>query len=124
MLSPLETWRLTNFGNSANTGAGADLNDFDKDGIPNLLEYAFGLNPKQNSAGLLPQAQVVGANLVLGFTQPAGVSGITYGAEWSSTLLPGSWSALADTGTPPQHRFSVPVATHATLFLRLKVTSP
>ena len=124
VLSPLETWRLTNFGNSANTGAGADLNDFDKDGIPNLLEYAFGLNPKQNSAGLLPQAQVVGANLVLGFTQPAGVSGITYGAEWSSTLLPGSWSALADTGTPPQHRFSVPVATHATLFLRLKVTSP
>ena len=122
--SPLEAWRLANFGSTANSGDGADLNDFDKDGIPNLLEFALGLNPKQNSAALLPQPHLSGANLVLSFTQPAGVSGITYGAEWSQTLLPGSWTAMTDAGSQLQHLFSVPISGKTTLFMRFKVTNP
>ena len=124
VLSPLESWRQANFSSSANSGDGADLNDFDHDGIPNLLEFAFGLNPKQNSAGLLPCPQISGGNLVLGFTQPAGISGITYGAEWSPTLLPGSWIALPDTGAPPNHLFSVPLGSNAKVFMRLNVSNP
>jgi len=120
----LPVWRQIHFGSSANGGDAADLNDFDHDGIPNLLEYAFGLDPKQNSAGLLPLPQRVDNNLLINFSQPVGVTDITYGAEWSTTLLPGSWTAVADTGTFPQHRFSVPVGTQTSLFLRLKVTTP
>ncbi|MCX6878768.1 MAG: choice-of-anchor D domain-containing protein [Verrucomicrobia bacterium] len=120
--SALQTWRQTNFGTTANTGDAADLNDFDRDGIPNLLEFAFGLNPKQNSAGLLPQAQTTGSNLVITFAQPAGVSGITYGAEWSQTLR--EWEDVPDTGISPQHAFSVPIDTKPQLYMRLKVSSP
>ena len=123
-LSALETWRQTNFGDPSNSGSGADLNDPDNDGIVNLLEYAFALNPKQNSAGLLPRAQRSGDNLVLSFTQPAGVSGITYGAEWSATLQAGDWHPITDTGTGNQHTFSVPDASNTTLFMRLRVSSP
>ena len=43
--APLETWRQTHFGSPANTSNGADLFDFDGDGLVNLLEYAFGQNP-------------------------------------------------------------------------------
>jgi hypothetical protein len=120
----LEIWRLTHFGSTADSGDGANLNDFDKDGLPNLVEFAFGLDPKQNSAGQLPAPQNLGAHRVISFTQPAGISGITYGAEWSTTLLPGSWTPVADTAVPPQHLFSIPIDTHTQLYLRLKVTNP
>lgn len=122
--SKLEAWRSTWFGSTLNSGNGADLNDYDKDGLVNLVEYAFGLNPTQNSAGQLPQPQVIGSNLVVSFTNPAGVAGITYGAESSSTLAPGSWTAIPDTGTSGLHVFSVPLGTHAALFGRLKISSP
>ncbi len=126
--TPLQIWRQIHFANIDNSGNGADLNDFDKDGIPNLVEFAFGLNPKTNSAGLLPAPQKNGNNFVVSFTQDAGVSGITYGAEWSQTLLAGSWTAVSDTGntgaSPPQHTFSVPIGTKTKLYMRLKVTSP
>lgn len=124
-LTPLESWRQAQFGDPANSGAGADLNDFEKDGIVNLLEYAFGLNPKQDSSGQIPHAQRIGNNFVMiNFTQPAGVSGITYRAEWSSSLQAGGWQPVADSGTGNQHIFSVPVGTNKNLFMRLKVTSP
>ena len=123
-LTPLQLWRLTNFGSPDNTGPGADLNDFEKDGVVNLIEYALGLNPKQNSAGFLPQAQRIGGNLVMNVTQPAGVSGITYGAEWSPTMAAGTWLPVADTGTGNQHTFSVPMGTNKRIFMRFKVSIP
>ncbi|MCX6877576.1 MAG: hypothetical protein NTW21_27765 [Verrucomicrobia bacterium] len=123
-ITALEAWRQIHFGSIDNSGDGADLNDFEKDGLPNLLEYAFVLHPKQNSAGQLPSPQKVGNNFVASFAQPAGVSGVTYGAEWSETLLSGSWTEVSDTGAPPQHTFSVPIDNKPKLFMRLKVTSP
>lgn len=118
----IEGWRQAHFGSTANSGDGADLNDFDKDGLPNLVDYAFGFDPKQNSAGLLPAPQRSGDNFVFSFTRPAGVSGILYGAEWSTTLLPGSWLPIADTGESPRHLFSIPIENKPKLYLRLKVT--
>jgi hypothetical protein len=120
----LLAWRQTNLGSIDNRGDGEDLNDFDKDGTPNLIEFAFGLNPRQYSAGLLPLPQRTDNNFVISFAQPAGANGISYGAEWSETLLSGSWTSVADTGTVPQHAFSVPIGTKTKLYMRLKVTSP
>ncbi|MBX7210034.1 MAG: carboxypeptidase-like regulatory domain-containing protein [Verrucomicrobiaceae bacterium] len=117
------SWRQQFFGSTANSGDGADLNDYDKDGLPNIVEYAFGLNPKDNSAGQLPQGGKVGGNFVISFTQPSGITGVTYGAEWNSALT-GTWTAIPDTGTPPQHLFSVPVGSNTGLFVRLKVSAP
>jgi hypothetical protein len=118
----LEYWRQAHFGSIENYGNGADLNDFDHDGLPNITEFAFGFDPKQNSAGPLPPARISGNNLLIDFSQPADVSGIIYGAEWSTTLLPDSWVPVEDTGESSQHCFSVPIDAKPQLFMRLKVT--
>ncbi len=123
-LSTQEGWRETYFGSPANSGNGTDLYDYDHDGLVNLLEYAFGLNPTLNSAGLLPRPQRVGPNLVLSFTQPVGVTGINYGAEWSESLQAADWHAVSDTGTGSQHTFSVPMAGKAALFMRHRIIGP
>ena len=109
---------------AAITAAAAIPGDLDGDGISNLLEYAFGLDTTRNSAGLLRKPERVGSNLVLTFAQPAEATGITYGAEWSSTLQPGFWTAIPNTGTAPEHAFSVPTAGKPKLFLRWKITIP
>lgn len=123
-LTALETWRNTWFGITTNTGDAADTFDFDNDGLVNLLEYAFGLNPKLGTSLQVPQAQQVANDLVISFIQPAGVDGVTYSAEWSMTLAPLDWHAITDTGLAPQHTFSVPTGGNASLFMRLGVTSP
>jgi hypothetical protein len=107
----------------ANSAAGADLEDPDQDGISNLLEYAFGLDPNENSAGQLPQPKRVGDDYVLGFTQPDGVTGITYSAEWSATLQQGSWTIVPDSGIGADHVFSVPAGMEPKIFMRLKVVT-
>ena len=48
-----DTWQVQYFGESGiQTAAGADA-DSDSDGLSNLLEYAFGMNPRQGSSGML-----------------------------------------------------------------------
>ena len=98
--------------------------DFDKDGVANVVEFAFGLNPTISASMQLPQPERIGNDFVLTFTQPGGVSGITYGAEWSTTLLPGSWTPITDTGTGGTHTFSVPIGTNDRMFMRIVVTEP
>lgn len=119
LVTTIESWKLNHFGTGA---GGGDDDDFEKDGIPNLVEYAFGFDPESNSAGLLPAPQLADGDLVIRFAQPVGVGGIVYGAEWSTTLLPDSWVAVPDSGELPEHVFSVPVAGKPRLYMRLKVT--
>jgi hypothetical protein len=82
-----------------------------------LLSVAFGLN-----GGQFPQPQRVGDDFVIRFTQPAGATGLRYGAEWSATLLPGSWQEVSDTGSGDEHRFAIPVTGASQGFIRLKVS--
>jgi alpha-tubulin suppressor-like RCC1 family protein len=86
-----------------------------------LLDEAFGLN-RETGAGSLPQAQRTGDELVIRFTQPATATDIVYGAEWSTTLLPGTWQDVPDTGSGTEHRFAIPAAGLPQAFMRLKVT--
>ncbi len=120
----LESFRQQYFGTSANTGNAADQADFDGDGVPNLLEFAFGLNPTQASSFQVPQAQLGGGNLFFNFTQPGGVTGVTYGAEWSTTLQGSDWHPIANTGTGFQHVFSMPTGAATRLFMRWKIQTP
>ena len=123
-LSAIEAWRLQYFGITTNTGDAADNFDYDNDGLVNIVEYAFGLNPKQSASVALPQPSLTAGVFGTSFTQPAGVSGITYGAEWSTTLAAGSWTPIPDTGTGTTHTFNVPVGTNVGTFMRYVVTSP
>ena len=65
-----------------------------------------------------------GGGLSYDFTQPAGVSGITYGAQWSATMQAGDWHAIPDTGNGGRHIFNAPSGTRAQLYLRLVVSDP
>jgi len=97
---------------------------FPQDGLTNLVEFAFGLDPKLPASLQLPPLQRSGGNLFYSFTAPPGVGGISYGAEWTTTLQPGDWHAIPDTGTPPAHLFSIPIGTNKKLFERLIITAP
>ena len=126
-ITVLENWRQTWYGTTSNTGNAADDADPYHTGVPNLVVFAV-LGPNQDpakvAARLLPQAQIIGANYVITFTQPTGVSGVSYGAEWRADLLPGSWTPMNHTLDGTTHTFSVPIAGNPQIFLRLKVTSP
>ncbi len=118
-----QAWRLAYFGTPEPTGLAAPGADSDNDGIPNLLEYAFGQHPAGGPSPALPAAQIAGGAFFVSFTQPAGVSGITYGAEWSPSLAPGSWMPIPDTGSGSVHTFSVSAADQRK-FLRLTISEP
>ena len=49
-LSPLEAWRLAFFGSPDNSGAGANDNDANNNGLSNLLDFAYGFDPFGNSS--------------------------------------------------------------------------
>ncbi len=123
----IDTWRSAWYGPGAtNTGNAANTADPYRTGVPNILVYAFigsNQNPATAQISQLPQATASTGFLTYQFTEPAGVSGLTYGAEWSATLgATGSWQPVTDTGTAPgEHRFRVPMDT-AAKFLRLTVT--
>jgi len=95
--------------------------DADNDGIPNFVEYAFALNPTTPSpASGLPQPVRNSNSLSLGFTIPAGISGITYSAECSTNLT--VWTPVPNTGTGSQRTFTVPLTSGQKCLMRLRVT--
>jgi hypothetical protein len=120
----LADWRQTHFSDPSNSGDGADENDFDHDGIANVIEFAFGLDPKQSNAGQLPMPERLGDQLAFRFTPPAGITGIRYGAEWSTTLQTGSWTPVPNTGALPEQLFSMPTTGKPRLYLRLTAEEP
>jgi hypothetical protein len=127
-LTTPQSWQQEWFGGPTNSAAAWNADPFHT-GVPNFAVYAF-IGPFQDpstaSPTQLPQIQVSGGNFFYSFAEPFGESGITYGAQWSSSLQPNDWRAVADTGdssaVPPAHLFSVPVAAHEQLFMRLTVS--
>jgi probable HAF family extracellular repeat protein len=127
-LTTPQSWQQAWFGGPTISGAALNADPYHT-GVPNFAVFAF-LGPYQDpstaSVTQLPQVQLSGGSLFYSFTEPVGVGGITYGAQWSATLRPNDWHAVPDTGdltaTPPGHLFSVPTATNTQLFMRLTVT--
>ena len=108
---------------SLDHGVGGPLEDADNDGVANLLEYAFGLDPNVYDANLLPAPELIGDRFRLRCTEPAaGVSGIIYGAEWSTDLV--LWNSIADDGVAPNHVFWTPpgAAVDGRLFVRWSIS--
>ena len=95
--------------------------DHERDGLANGVEYAFGLNPTTPTpASAVPQPTRVGSNFSVTFNQPAGVTGVTYGAQTSTDLL--TWSPVTDTGSGSVHTFSTSTVGQSKLFFRYVIT--
>ena len=90
---------------------------------PNLIDYAFALDPN-NGSSQLPQWEVSNGTISTSFTQPPGVSGITYGAEWTTDLAVHPWTSIPDTGSGGTHTFSVPIGPEPRKFFRFTMSQP
>jgi hypothetical protein len=70
--------------------------DFDHDGISNLLERAFGGNPKVSDVtSLAPTCSIAGNNLQISFKCDAACAQLIYTVQVSTTLAPNSWTDIA-----------------------------
>ncbi len=88
---PIETWRNGSFGTNANRiSVSGDAADPDLDAIPNLLEYAFALDPLAPSKEGLPGGSLTTTAgmdfLTLTFQRPAGATDLTYTVLVASNL--------------------------------------
>ena len=120
-LSPLDSWRQTYLGSPENAGPAADDQDPDGDGVPNLLEYALGGLPLQNSPGVLPAISTQDDHLRLSFLRER--PELTYTVEASSDLV--TWQTIAT--NPGQNGEMVTATDPVSLsggprFLRLRVS--
>lgn len=104
--------------------------DPDGDGIPNLLEYAFGGNPRlrEASALILPQFTLLHDRGILHFHKPAAPSGFYHVVEYSTDL--GNWQPVRGMSSNPLSTpsgmeavsYQVPFAPPASdLLLRVRV---
>ena len=133
-LTPLQTWRDTNFGNPSNVGAGADSASPAGDGVPNLVKYALGLNPAiADPTNALPIGNLETNNglqyLTLTVNRATNAPGVSYDVEVSGDLtnwLSGSTNTVNLTNTPTQLvvQDSVPVPAASERYIRLVITSP
>lgn len=136
---PVNVWKIQAFGSvaAAQSPLATDLADFDGDGLPNLVEYALGLDPTRSSASTLPRQAVEtfdgNAYLTLTFTRPRPNPGnVTVAAESRSDLNAGGWAAGAmapgypiDNGDGSERckfRAASPVGASPRGYLRLRVT--
>ena len=124
----LDAWRQTYFGSTANSGAGADLSDPDRDGVVNLMEFATGSGPWTLN---VQPGELVTNGSSLEFIWPrrkAALAEISYEVEWSE-LLSGPWSAagvnntiLTDGSVMQEMLSTLPAGGSGRRFVRLRVT--
>jgi sugar lactone lactonase YvrE len=128
--SPFQSWQTDQFGEDAsNETISGPLASPSKDGVSNLLKYAFGLDPHEPATGGLPTTALVGGQLTLTYTQVLAATDLDYTPEWSNDLI--TWSAEGITegiiGSPPpgsptqQVRASIPMGAAKAKFIRLNV---
>lgn len=100
--------------------AAAPLADSDHDGVSNLVEYAFGLDPANPVASQrIPQAATIPGGLSIAFTVPPYISDMEYGAECTSDM--NNWQPVTNQGTASQRTYNIPVIPGQKCFMRLKV---
>ena len=95
-LTPIEAWRVAEFGNTGNPALAGNTANPAGDGIPNILKYAFGLNPLVAVSNGLPFGNIASASasnyLALTFQRATNATDCTYTVGVSSNLF--QWLAM------------------------------
>ena len=120
-----ENWANTKLGSSTASATA----DPDKDGLNNLLEYAFHTDPNAASVTALPQVGMESGYVTLTYTKLMSATDLSYVVEQSASLSPASWSAapvtevvVATSGVTATIKAKVAITTETQKFLRLSVT--
>jgi hypothetical protein len=92
--APIEAWRYQYFGTTTNGGTAADWADPDNTGIPNLLKYAYGINPTNVSSTACLQTMVVSNTFAVTFPHNTSATDLTLNLQGADSLI-GAWTNLA-----------------------------
>ena len=115
-----EQWRAIN---GLPDGAGKEFEDFDHDGIIDLIEYALGLDPKvPNGTDALLNTTLTGSLLELDFTRPTTIRGVTYKVRASTDLV--NWTPLPltlESATETDETWKAMLSDLPPVFLRVDV---
>lgn len=131
--TPFEDW-LTLKGVTPGGPNTAPAEDYDADGLANMVEYVLDTEPDSGTQTNLPVTAKSGADMTFTFTRlkAALAAGFTTEVEYSATLT-GTWTTATAGmfGTPVDHgttetvTVTIPIPGGATkLFARLKVVAP
>ncbi len=94
-LSSYATWKLAHFGvNATNSVVAGDNADPDGDGVPNILEYAFGTDPMTANTTHPLLGIAISNHFNLQFNRNLSATDLTYSAA-ANFGFPGIWSNLA-----------------------------
>jgi hypothetical protein len=117
-------WSIAVFG-PGNPPLSGPNDDFDFDGIPNLAEFALGLNPLVADNSGLPGLTFSGNFATLTFPKNILLQGLTYTVQSSPDLV--TWSNLTDTLQSTANYIeirsaSAPVTANPNLYLRMRIS--
>ena len=109
---------------SAIYGVGAGSDDDENDGLPNLVEFALGLNPLVSDIDAFPSVVIDGGDLTLTYSKNLLLSGITCLVEYSTDLItwdPASESLVSSSNYTEVVKASVTITPNTRLFMRFAV---
>lgn len=130
-LSALQLWQQDKFTPAERLDANVSGPNaiYGHDGLPNLVKYALGLEPKQNITTGLPVVGTLGSDWTYTYTRPDNISDVTCTVEYSTNLT--NWTSVgvahelvSNSGGVDTWRGRVPLSTGGNVFFRLKVTQP
>jgi uncharacterized delta-60 repeat protein len=129
-VSALIAWRETHFHTTVGEGDAADLSDPDKDGVPNLLEFATFTDPlEHNSRTDATALKLNGDKLEYTFHRPATASAaVSYALEWSDLTAPWTTEGVTEEivnidSTRQQVKYTLDAGSAGKRFVRLSVTA-
>jgi hypothetical protein len=129
-LTPSEAWRLEHFGTTASAGDAADDADPDGDGVINLLERAFGGDPRRPDSSIAPAVDPLSPLLSILYRKAIDATDLTFTVMETTDLTTG-WVPATGTieviegdGAVEQLRFTREAGSAERLFLRVDVAGP